>query len=318
MLGNILGGIAGAVVGGLFGREQDRENRAYAAEQTSQNNAQNIEFQREMAARNEALQREFAQMGVRWRVSDAVNAGLHPVFALTGGGAAFAPNPVAINAPPAIAQGTALRDMGQNLSRAVMAQESVEQQQIREANLRIMAAQERKEHAMASFYESEAARNRQGAVASAPMPPAVPPSGDLSDRRLMFDVTKPKADEPISRMVNEPSITAGEHAFWQKYEIKPGVPLLLPRSDEGPSESLQDLPYWMYPVVIKKNVDTFGWGWLREAIKLYPGLDSVVSAVEKMRERPRGPTVSGKIRGLPPMPDPREWPRSTDVYRRYE
>lgn len=41
---------------------------------------------------NAALQREFAQNGIRWRVADAKAAGIHPLYALGGGGPTFSPS----------------------------------------------------------------------------------------------------------------------------------------------------------------------------------------------------------------------------------
>lgn len=51
----------------------------------------------EVRARNEQTQREFAQNAIQWRVADAKKAGLHPLFALGGGGASFSPNPVTVS-----------------------------------------------------------------------------------------------------------------------------------------------------------------------------------------------------------------------------
>lgn len=46
---------------------------------------------------NLANQREFAQHGIRWRVADAKAAGLHPVYALGGAGAAYSPQPIIVD-----------------------------------------------------------------------------------------------------------------------------------------------------------------------------------------------------------------------------
>lgn len=46
---------------------------------------------RNIADQNAELQREFAQHGIKWKVQDAKEAGLHPLFGLTGTTASFSP-----------------------------------------------------------------------------------------------------------------------------------------------------------------------------------------------------------------------------------
>lgn len=66
MFGEILGA-AGSLIGGLIGRESQED----------------IANQQERIARdNMQMQKQFAQEGIRWRVSDAQAAGIHPLYAL--------------------------------------------------------------------------------------------------------------------------------------------------------------------------------------------------------------------------------------------
>lgn len=60
-----LGGIAGSVIGGLFGKDQADANRD--------------------------AQKEFAQHGIRWKVADAKAAGIHPLYALGAQTHSFTP-----------------------------------------------------------------------------------------------------------------------------------------------------------------------------------------------------------------------------------
>lgn len=71
MIGSIIGGI-GSVIGGMFGKKS-----------ADKANAQNI-----------ALQKEFAQKGVQWKVQDAKEAGVHPLYALGAQTHSFAPSSV--------------------------------------------------------------------------------------------------------------------------------------------------------------------------------------------------------------------------------
>lgn len=81
-----IGGIAGSVLGGIFGNKQ--------ADEQAQ------------------LQREFAQNGIRWKVEDAKQAGIHPLYAL--GAQTTAYSPISVGSPD-FATG------GQNLGSAIQA-----------------------------------------------------------------------------------------------------------------------------------------------------------------------------------------------------
>lgn len=81
-----------------------RRQRLAAQESATQQSDQNVQ-----------LQREFAQHGIQWRVADAKAAGLHPVFALSGGGASYTPQATQVfqdNSPAYLAS------MGQTLGNA--------------------------------------------------------------------------------------------------------------------------------------------------------------------------------------------------------
>lgn len=64
-------------------------------------------------------QREFAQMGVRWKVADAKAAGIHPLYALGANTQSF--SPISVGGSP---MASALGDMGQDIGRAVAANQS--------------------------------------------------------------------------------------------------------------------------------------------------------------------------------------------------
>lgn len=106
MLGALIG--AGAsLLGGIMGRDSQRE--ANAANER-------------MAQENIRLQREFAQQGIQWKVADAKAAGISPLYALGAGTTSFAP--VSIGAQPNDALAKSMGSMGQDLSRAVTASQS--------------------------------------------------------------------------------------------------------------------------------------------------------------------------------------------------
>lgn len=97
-------------------------------------------------AHDRALQQDFAQMGIQWRAQDALKAGIHPIFALGGGGAAYSPSAISLSAPqfsapqvqasqaqaaslgsapmgvaPRAVAGNSFSNMGQDISRAILA-----------------------------------------------------------------------------------------------------------------------------------------------------------------------------------------------------
>lgn len=101
---------AGEVLEEVSGAAASERNLQAAKEARDANNA-NVE-------RNIALQKEFAQHGIRWRVADAVAAGIHPLAALGASGASFSPVSLGVDPLPS---GKEWRDnLGQNVRSAVM------------------------------------------------------------------------------------------------------------------------------------------------------------------------------------------------------
>ena len=72
---------------------------------------------------NMALQREFAQKGIQWRVADAKKAGIHPLAAMGANTASASPVMAGEHQNPY----AGLSNMGQNISRAMLATMSREQ-----------------------------------------------------------------------------------------------------------------------------------------------------------------------------------------------
>lgn len=78
-----------------------------------------ISSQEKLSQANVDWQREFAQNGIRWRVADAQEAGMHPLYALGASIPTF--SPVSSNFSANTAVGDGVREFGQNLSRAIQA-----------------------------------------------------------------------------------------------------------------------------------------------------------------------------------------------------
>lgn len=102
MIGDLIN--AGArIVGGFMDRSAAKDANATRIALANQ------EYER---------QKEFAQMGVQWKVKDALAAGVHPLFAMGASTSSYAPQSIGVEKTGI---GSALADMGQDVSRAVTA-----------------------------------------------------------------------------------------------------------------------------------------------------------------------------------------------------
>lgn len=109
-LANPLGLIstAGAIGGDLIGGFMAQDEGAKARNQQDRINQMNYD-----------MQKEFAQNSLRWKVQDAIAAGIHPLAAM--GAQGYSASPSAIATGPDNSMSNMVRGMGQNISRAVQA-----------------------------------------------------------------------------------------------------------------------------------------------------------------------------------------------------
>lgn len=264
-------GAGAAIVGGAL---SDRSNRK-VAEATNDRSA-------EIAAQERALQREFAQSGIRWRVEDAKAAGLHPLFALGGAGATYTPQPISLMTPDQSGLGRGLAEAGQNVSRAIQAQQTAAERQLQALQLGLLHAQVQKEFAIASYYRSEAARNRQTAIQASGIPEGTVTVGELGQVKVV-------PDEQISVRPEEKHVTAGEHGAWREYTIGTingkEVRMLAPVNDEGWTEGLESLPIYMWPALYRANVEKYGKEWTSRMFKYFLGIDPDTPWIERVKPR---------------------------------
>lgn len=111
MIGEILGAV-GSIAGGLLGRDAQEDA---------------LEQQAELQRENIALQKQFAQEGIRWRVSDAQHAGIHPLYALGAAIPTYSPSSMAF--PTTDPLGGNLGQMGQDIGRAIEAMKTPEEKE---------------------------------------------------------------------------------------------------------------------------------------------------------------------------------------------
>lgn len=113
------GALGGNIIGGLMGQQATREA-----------NEANQRLAADQMRTNERLQREFAQHGIRWKVEDAIRAGLHPLAALGAQTHSFSPVSVGGGVIPDDSMANSVRSMGQDISRAVSATRTSEEKQM--------------------------------------------------------------------------------------------------------------------------------------------------------------------------------------------
>lgn len=250
-----------SALGGILGGE--RRNAAAEAAQ----------------ARSEALQREFAQSGIQWRVADAQKAGVHPLFALGGSGATYSPPSIMVGDD---GLGGALHEMGQGVTRAIAAQQTPVQKQLQELQIREVESRIGENDARAAYFRSQALRPGvaqagvgfpggsgvadTGAVTYPYVAVEEPGVMQLSPEDQYgagfpgkYDMIKPKAVEIESVSADSPWAMAGPtRAGFQRYRLTRNLELLLPYNQEGWTEGIESVPYWMYPMVYRANADYYG------------------------------------------------------------
>lgn len=208
MLGPILGGIgqlAGGI-GGIVGGGRGGDGGALAREQ--------FDKQMQLARDQLAFQREAATSGIKWKVDDARNAGLHPLFAL--GGQTFNPSPISVSPTASSSSdgyspdlGASFSRMGQGLERAISATQSKQE--------RALTAMELEERQLR--LEGQRLSNQETAARTASI---LARTGDRSAQvgpgfpspviNNVHGVHEMKPAEPITTNPDNPGVEAGPAA----------------------------------------------------------------------------------------------------------
>lgn len=147
---------------GLIGTGSQLVGDYLSQEAQERENSRARQHQDQVNIANAELQREFAKNGVRWRVEDAVSAGLHPLAALGASGASASPSfqmPAYQDSPKA----NMYRSMGQNVSRAIMSTATAEERALSRLQIERMSL------------ENQLLRQR---VQTDQQPPAFPADGN--------------------------------------------------------------------------------------------------------------------------------------------
>lgn len=212
------------------------------------------------AMANYIAQKEFAQNGIRWRVEDAKAAGLHPLFALSGGGATFSPSFTVGG------EGAGIADAGQHLGRAVTAALQPSERALQAAQLRSLQAQANRDDAQAMLFASQAARARQEANQSAPIDitPGFQVDTEVAGQGLVFSdtgqgVPLPPEAPPFTSWVSAKPVQSA----WDRYQVAPNAQMLLPAGGSM-SEALESVSEGLLlgALIVGMNARHYGPGWL--------------------------------------------------------
>lgn len=253
-----------------------------------------IHAQEQQQEKNIAMQREFAQHGVQWRVKDAKEAGVHPMYALGASGAAFQNNPVVIHGDSGSS-----RHYGKALSGGIEA-------------LAALFGQSKKDEALASAALANAALGASLAQSATPFPsmPNNTPGEEMSwpmrtgssnlNLQNAVDVSQFTPQRHISVALNDPSATAGPAmAGGTTFQVAPDFRMILPSvQGGGASEALEAISesWELAYMYVQRNVDQFGVEWLDKAQKYLPmtaTLAKVINNIKNIGSWMEGPSSVG-------------------------
>lgn len=242
----ILGDVWDVVAGG-YDMFNSSDKRKYAEKQRQ------VEFNR---------QKEFAQNSIAWRVEDAKRSGLHPLYALSGQGASYTPSSVMVDGgTPGLEQmSQGMRNLGNRL-------QTQGERAIAAAQLESIKASAAKDRAIGAYYDNESGRNRNANQVSSPSQGVWVREDDQGNR--ITNEPSPSMDKfadftkVVPSVVQSPSsadlgVASGSDTLWKRYTHKKGMEVILPWSNEGPSETLSEMGPMTAWVTWKKNQDAFG------------------------------------------------------------
>lgn len=212
--------IGAPVLGGLFGARE----AAGASRHASNTNAA-------IAAENIRLQKEFAQHGIKWKMQDAREAGVNPLYALGASTQSF--SPVSVGATPDMSMADFYTRAGQDVSRAITATKSAEERTL--DKLRLAGA---KADVEGKIIDNEIRASQLQKISA--VGPAMP---DFSDNFIPGQGNSPKAlvkEKPLERTVSAPGRPAQEAGWRPDVSYSRTDTGLTPMVPESLSESLED------------------------------------------------------------------------------
>lgn len=235
------------------------------------------EYQKGLLERQQAFQRELSQNAIKWRVKDAQEAGIHPLYALGANTPSSFPISLQDNVGPA------LGEMGQHIGGAITRMLDSQAKEKHQLEMALGAASLAESDARKEMYLSEAARNRQ--QPAAPMPglgvmkeggvrkgtvtgtaevlpdgqdPQVPGTG-------LIDVG---AMQQTSAKEGYPDVVAGLHPGWQEFQYR-GMPVYAPQTQgESLEEIFSEMSLPAFIGMLQINQNLYGKDWFWDFVRL--------------------------------------------------
>lgn len=225
-----------------------------------------------------AAQKEFAQHGVSWRVADAKQAGLHPLYALGAQTPSFTPMVIPDSMGPAISEA------GQAIGRAVAQTGPQAMSALDQANLALLKSQLAESDARVAYINSETMRNTNeqinrtlvGATALPDLGGLESATTDIQRYGAGGGYVQPVDGQSVPQglvTVQAPPISitakgdssriAGDPALWRAFDAG-GMKIYLPGGIQGDAtevlETLAESPLMMY-MVYRENLRRQGKAW---------------------------------------------------------
>lgn len=242
----IIGGLisaAGSLGGGLLG---NKSNESSAAAQAR-------------------MQKEFAQYGIRWRVADAKAAGLHPLYALGAQLPSYSPSFAMDSIGPALASA------GQDVGRAIAAQETVGERSARMLQARLIDSQIKESDARAGLARAETLRALRDAGPGFPQV-NMPEQALLGETANTAGGAVLKAPEVTMSRPGSGGVVAGPaNPSMREFRLPgTGQKILLPDASSL-GEALESLSEsWLLGLAVyNENVKTYGEDWRVEFLRSY-------------------------------------------------
>jgi len=251
-------GLISGIVEGMSGMGQ-----AWAAKDENRiARHEGFDYDQMMWQKNYDMQKEFAQHGLSWKIQDAIDSGIHPLYALGGSGAAASVIPSRAGGGGADI-GPGLSRAGQGFSRAV-ASAMGKQDEMDDAQLKLIESQTKENDARSGYYDSLSARTRNEGS------PGMPPL-NVTEKEQFSDSLQGKIEVKPSQLtsasLDDRSMTAGFLPGWNRYYLSNGVPIRMPYSQEGWFESWSEASWYDKLIILAHNQSYYGEDWYKKAFK---------------------------------------------------
>lgn len=232
------------------------------------------EANKDMAESSANLQTQFAKKGIRWKVKDALAAGVHPLYAMGAQTHSF--SPMAVGDTSA---GTALSNLGQSMSRAAMASSTQDEKTLAALSIRQAEANLEGQHLENQYKQKQLDQIGLSKPALPGSPNFIPGQGNSGSvttkpmEKIASDPTQLESEPYWINSIGWENIGGGAFAPTQSSDIKqrnedaPGEYMHFLRNNIAPNfgKRFESPPPWP-----AKKGHTWRWSAYRQAYREYP------------------------------------------------